>query len=76
MAGVSFPTGARDFSLPHSVHTASEAQAVPSPKSTEGLFPGLKQPGRVADHSVQFYVKVKNGGALLPPSHTFSWHGT
>jgi hypothetical protein len=37
------------------------------------VFPGVKQPGREADHSPPSSAEVKNGGAILPLPHTSSW---
>jgi hypothetical protein len=39
------------------------------------LSPGVKCPGREADHSPQSRAKVKNGGATPPLLHTSSWRG-
>jgi hypothetical protein len=35
------------------------------------IFPGVKRPGREADHSPPFSAEVKNVGALLPLPHVF-----
>jgi hypothetical protein len=37
------------------------------------LSPGVKRPGREADHSPQSSSEVKNGGAISPLPHTSSW---
>jgi hypothetical protein len=37
-------------------------------------FLGLKRPAREADHSPPSVAKVKNGGAIPPLHHTYSWH--
>jgi hypothetical protein len=42
---VQFPTGTRDFSLPHIVHTVSGAHPA------GGASPGVKQLGHEADYS-------------------------
>jgi hypothetical protein len=42
----------------------------------ESLSPGVKQLSYEADCSPPCSAKVKNGGAVLPLPHTFSWHGT
>jgi hypothetical protein len=39
------------------------------------LSPGVKRPWREADHSPPPTVKVKNGGAKSPLSHTSLWDG-
>jgi hypothetical protein len=36
--------------------------------------PGVKRPGREADHSPPFSAEVKNGGAIPPLPHMSSWH--
>jgi hypothetical protein len=36
-------------------------------------YSGLKQQGREADHSPPSSGEVKNGGAIPPLPHTFSW---
>jgi len=39
---------------------------------TRGPFPGVKQPGREADHSPPFSVKVKRAWSLSPlPQYAF-----
>jgi hypothetical protein len=37
------------------------------------LSPGVKRPGRESDHSPATNAKVKNGGAIPPLLHMFSW---
>jgi hypothetical protein len=37
-----------------------------------GLFPGVKRPGREADHSPPTSVEVKNGGSIPPLPHMCS----
>jgi hypothetical protein len=44
-AGVRFPAGARDFSLLHSIHTASGAHPASYPMGTGGSFAGCKAAG-------------------------------
>jgi hypothetical protein len=39
-----------------------------------GTFPGLKWPGREADHSPLSNAELKNGGAILSLPHMSSWH--
>jgi hypothetical protein len=40
-----------------------------------GLFPpGIKRPGREADHSPPSSAEVKKGKAIPPLPHTVSWH--
>jgi hypothetical protein len=50
-AGVQFPVVVRDFSLFHYVQTDSGAHVASCPMSTGNYFPGIKRPGRKADHS-------------------------
>jgi hypothetical protein len=42
---------------------------------TGAIFPGLKPPGREADHSPSS-AEVKNSGAIPPLPHRFSCHST
>jgi hypothetical protein len=49
-SGVRFLAGAGNFSLLH-VQTSSGAYPESYPMSTGGAFPGVKRPGREADHS-------------------------
>jgi hypothetical protein len=74
-AGGPFRAGARDFSLLHSVPTGSGAHPAYSLLSTGAHSPGVKRPGREADHSPACSAEVKNGGAIPPLSHTSSWGG-
>jgi hypothetical protein len=63
---VPFPATARGFSLRRSVKTGSGAHQASGPMNTGLLSPGIKRPGRVADHSLPSSDKIKNGGAILP----------
>jgi hypothetical protein len=40
----------------------------------QALYRRVMQLGREADHSLPASVKVKNGEAIPPLSHMFSWH--
>jgi hypothetical protein len=40
------------------------------------LFPGVKRPGREANHSPPSRAKVKNVGTISPLPHTSSWRST
>jgi hypothetical protein len=42
-------------------------QSVPGATS-----PGIKRPGREADHSPPYSAEVKNGGAIPPLTHMFN----
>jgi hypothetical protein len=44
----------------HLVQTGSEAHPATYPMSTGRLFPGVKPPGREADHSLPKGAEVKN----------------
>jgi hypothetical protein len=57
-----FLGGARYCSLVHSVQTGSGAHP-----------PGVKRMGREDDHSPPSRSEVKNGGAILPLPHSYSW---
>jgi hypothetical protein len=56
---VRFPTGTRNFSLHHSVQNGSGAHPASYPMVTGGSFPGVKRPGREADHSPPSTAEVK-----------------
>jgi hypothetical protein len=49
--------------------TQPPIQLVPGP-----LSPGVKRPGREADHSPPSSAKDKNDGAIPPLLHMSSWH--
>jgi hypothetical protein len=74
-AGVQFPIGARNFFY----STASRPALGPTQTSIQWvpgiLSSALKLPGREKDHSPPFSAEVKNGGAIHPLSHMFSWRG-
>jgi hypothetical protein len=56
---VRFPAGAGNFSLHHCVQNSSGAQPASYPMGTRGSFPGVKRPGREADHSPPSSSEVK-----------------
>jgi hypothetical protein len=57
---VRFPAGAENFSLHHRyVQNGSGAYPVPYPMCTRGSFPGVKRPGREADHTPPSSAEVK-----------------
>jgi hypothetical protein len=72
-AGLRFPAG-QIFSLLHSVQTGSGAHPESYPMGTGALSPGVKRPGREADHSPPSSADVKNGGAIPLLPHMPSWH--
>jgi hypothetical protein len=77
MIGVPFPAGAGNFSLPHHVQTGSGAHSACYPMGTGGgSFPGVKRPGREADHSHPSSAEVKEWVELYlnSPSKP-SWRG-
>jgi hypothetical protein len=54
-----FPAGAGNFSLHHRVQIGSRAHPASYPVGTRGFFPGVKRPGREADHSPPSSAEVK-----------------
>jgi hypothetical protein len=74
--GVQFPAGRRDFSLLHSVQTGSGAHPASYPLDVpRALSSGVKRPVRKGDRLPPSSAHVKNGGAIPPLPHTFSWRG-
>jgi hypothetical protein len=69
-AGVRFLAGERDFSVPHIAQTSSGAHPAPYPGDNEGFAPGVKLPGREADHWHPSNAEVKDTSP-----HTYSGHG-
>jgi hypothetical protein len=63
--GVLFPAGARYLSILHSVQTGSMVYATSYPMGTGAPSPGVKRPGRDADHSLSCSAEVKN--VVIPP---------
>jgi hypothetical protein len=51
MNGVRISAGVGNFSLRHRVQTGSGAHPASYSVGTKGFFPGVKRPGREADHS-------------------------
>jgi hypothetical protein len=72
-AGVRFPV-VQIFSLFHRAQTGSGVHPTPIQWIPRDLSSELKRSGRESDHSTPSSAEVKNGGALLPTPHTFSWH--
>jgi hypothetical protein len=70
---IRFPAGARDFSLLHSIQTASEAHPNFYSMGTGGLFPGSRRLWHETDHTFPSSVEVKNGGSIPSFPHTSSW---
>jgi hypothetical protein len=62
----------KTFSLLHSVQTGTQAHPASYPIGTGAISPGVKRPGREADHSPPSSAEVNNGGAIPPPPHIFS----
>jgi hypothetical protein len=48
---VRFPAGAGNFSLQHRIQNGCGANPASYPMGTRGSFPGVKRPGREADHT-------------------------
>jgi hypothetical protein len=64
---VRFPAGAGNFSLHHRVQNGSGAHPVSYSMGTRGSFPGVKRPGREADHSPPFSAEEQRmSGAIHP----------
>jgi hypothetical protein len=59
-SGIRFPVGAGNFSLHHRVQKGSGAHPASFPGCIRGSFPGVKWPGREADHSLPSSAEVKN----------------
>jgi hypothetical protein len=59
--GAQFPSGARDFSLLHSVESSSCTQPASYPIHNSVLSPGIKWSGRKARDSLPSAAEVKNG---------------
>jgi hypothetical protein len=57
---VRFPAGTGNFSLHYRVQNGSEAHPASYPMGTRGSFPGVKRPGREADHSPPISAEIKN----------------
>jgi hypothetical protein len=57
---VQFPAGAGNFSLHHCDQNGSGAHPASYPMGTRGSFPGIKRPGREADHSPNLEPRSKN----------------
>jgi hypothetical protein len=68
----SIPGRGNIFSHLHCVQTGSSRLVQWEPGAPS---PGLKRPGREADHSTPFNVEVKNARAIPPLPHTSSWRG-
>jgi hypothetical protein len=56
---VRFSAGVGNFSLHHRVQNGSGAHPAYYPMRTKGSFPGVKRPGREADHSSTSSAEVK-----------------
>jgi hypothetical protein len=69
---VRFPAGAGNFSLHHRVQNGSGAQPASCPMDTRGSFPGVRRPGREADHSPSSSAEVKYAWNYTPtPQYVF-----
>jgi hypothetical protein len=73
---VRFSAGAGNFSLHHRVQNGSGAHPAFNAMGTRGSFPGVKRPGREADHSPPSNAEVKECVELyLHSPNTPSWRG-
>jgi hypothetical protein len=55
--GVRVPVGGQEFSLLHVVQTCSGVHPTSYTMGTGGSFPGVKRPGREADHHLQLVCR-------------------
>jgi hypothetical protein len=67
--------GKRFFSIPYSLDRGMVSALASFRMGTGGFHPRLKPPGRQDDHSPASSAEIKNGGAIPPIPHTFSWRG-
>jgi hypothetical protein len=65
-AGVRFLAGSRGVSVSHSVQNGTGAHPVSYTIGSGGSVPGLKRPGREANHSHPSTAEVQNGMAVPP----------
>jgi hypothetical protein len=73
---VGFPAEAGNFSLHHRVQNGSGAHLDSYQMGTRGSFPGVKLPGREAEHSPPSSVEVKERVELyLHSPNTPPWRG-
>jgi hypothetical protein len=73
---VRFWAGAGNFCLHHRVKNGSGAHPAFYPMGTRGSFPGVKLPGREADHSLPSSAEVKECVELyLHSPGTPTWRG-
>jgi hypothetical protein len=71
---VRFPAGAGNFSLHHRIKNGSEAHPASYPVGNKSSFPGVKRPGREADHSPPSSAEAKECVKLyLHSRSTPSW---
>jgi hypothetical protein len=68
----SIPVRDKDFSLFHCVGTGCRFHPASYSMGTEEFFNGIKRPGSETEHSPPSRAVVKNGGAILPITHTHS----
>jgi hypothetical protein len=66
---VRFPAGAVNFSLHPCIQNGSGTHPASYPMGTRGSFPGVKRPGREADHPPPSSAEVKNAWSYtsIPP---------
>jgi hypothetical protein len=69
---VRFPAGAGNFSLHHRIQNGAGVHPASYPMGTRGSFPGVKRPGREADHSPSSRAEVKNAWSYTStPQYVF-----
>jgi hypothetical protein len=73
---VRFPAAAVNFSLHHRLQNGSGTHPASYLMGARGFFPGVKRPGREADHSPPSSAEVKELVELyLYFANTSSWRG-
>jgi hypothetical protein len=71
-----FLAGAGNISFHHRVEYGCGAHPASYPVGTRDSFPGVKRPGREADHSLPSSAEVKESVELyLHSANTPSWRG-
>jgi hypothetical protein len=65
MSGVRIPAMAENFSVHHHVQNGSGIHPPSYPMGIGSSFPGVKRPGREADHSPPTSVEVKNAWSYI-----------
>jgi hypothetical protein len=72
--GVRVPVGSRIFLFSASCRPVLGSTQPPIQWIVEALSPGVKRPGREADHHLQLVPRSRKCGCIHPLPHTPSWH--